>query len=473
MAAEVEFCENYLLIKPEEASWFDLLRILCSETLENRDFYRTPVEAEVVRFRRRWIVFISVLLQKLLLLLKKPLAAVGAAVELLLNYPASNGGFLGLLWNLLTGRLVRPDKSAAYFTSVIGSSDKRLYLDTSIRNHEKYKAALAMMAAKSSYENEAFVRNIVTNHWHMEFVGFYDFWNDFQDLKTTNAMMFQDKNVDPNLIVVAFRGTAPFEADAWRTDMDISWYEFPGVGKIHSGFMKALGLQKSTGWPKEISRPGKSFAYYAIRDKLKTLIHENGDAKFIVTGHSLGGALAILFASVLTIHEEELLLQRLDGVYTFGQPRVGDAQFGEYMKGKMTRYDVEYFRFVYSNDVVPRLPYDDKTFLFKHFGPCLYFNSCYKGQVLEEEPNKNYFSVLYVVPKILNAVYELIRGFILPWIKGPDYREAWVMKLFRVIALLLPGLVNHFPVDYVNLTRLGKLPSFIHLQGPNLNLKHD
>ncbi|KAL2242086.1 UNVERIFIED_CONTAM: putative feruloyl esterase A [Sesamum indicum] len=427
MADEVQFCQNYLLIKPEQASCFDLLRLLCSKTLENRDFFRTPVEAEAVRFRRRWIVFISLLVQKVLLWLKRPLAAVGDAVELLLNYPAANGGYLRLLFNLLTGRLVRPDKSSAGFISVVGYTDKRWNLDRSIRNHEKYNASLAIMASKLSYENESFVRNIVTHHWQMEFVEFYDFWNDFQELNTTYAMMFRDKNVNPNLIVVAFRGTEPFDADAWRTDVDISWYEFPGVGKIHGGFMKALGLQKSTGWPKEIppGPAGKSFAYYTIRERLKTLIHENGDAKFILTGHSLGGALAILCASVLAIHQEELLLQRLEGVYTFGQPRVGNEQFGEYMKGKMTSYDVKYFRFVYSNDVVPRLPYDDKTFMFKHFGPCLYFNSCYKGQVLEEEPNKNYFSVLYVVPKILNAVYELIRSFILPWRKGEEYKEGW------------------------------------------------
>ncbi|KAL8487487.1 hypothetical protein ACS0TY_023970 [Phlomoides rotata] len=278
-----------------------------------------------------------------------------------------------------------------------------------------------------------------------------------------------------NKIVVAFRGTEPFDVDAWQIDIDISWYEFPGVGKIHAGFMKALGLQKSTGWPKRIS-PGptrKSFAYYTLREKLKTLIHENGDTKFILTGHSLGGALAILFAAVLAMHEEGMLLKRLEGVYTFGQPRVGNEQFGEYMKEKMKLYDVKYFRCVYSNDLVPRLPYDDTTFMYKHFGPCIYFNSCYKGQILEEEPNKNYFSMFHVVPKILNAIYELVRSFMMPWTKGKEYGEGLFMKVFRITALIIPGLTEHYPVDYVNLTRLGNLPSSVYPLESNENSKHD
>jgi len=92
-----------------------------------------------------------------------------------------------------------------------------------------------------------------------------------------------------DLTVVAFCGTKPFNADDWCTDFDISWLGLSGVGRVHAGFMKALGLQKMghrAGWPKEVDmRPGKPlFAYYKVRQVLRQICQENKNAKFIVTG---------------------------------------------------------------------------------------------------------------------------------------------------------------------------------------------
>lgn len=199
--------------------------------------------------------------------------------------------------------------------------------------------------------------------------------------------MLRNMSKDNDLTVVAFRGTKPFDADDWCVDLDISWYKLPQVGRVHRGFIKALGLHRTNknviGLPKEIEMGHKSpnFAYYKIRQALKNIIVENKDAKFILAGHSLGGALAILFASLLILHEERELLHRLEGVYTFGQPRVGDEEFGVFMKHNLEAYNIKYLRFVYCNDIVPRLPYDDNTLLFKHFGPCLYYDTFYNGKV--------------------------------------------------------------------------------------------
>jgi Lipase (class 3) len=225
--------------------------------------------------------------------------------------------------------------------------------------------------------------------------------------------MFCDKPVDANLVVVSFCGTKPFNALMWSTDIDFSWYEISGKGKIHGGFMKALGLQKKNGWPKELENDIKHlFAYYAIREKLREVLKQNANAKFLVTGHSLGGALAILFPSILALHGEEALLKRLEGVYTFGQPRVGDAEFGKFVRGFLDEPKKRYIRFVYGNDMVPRIPFDDKILLFKHIHDCLYYNSLYRGKVSISLSPILCFSLLHTeeIQTIINNEFFNITG---------------------------------------------------------------
>ncbi|CAN8287600.1 unnamed protein product [Cochlearia groenlandica] len=460
--------ENYFLLDPREATISDLICLLFSSNLANKKFIDSSedkLKEDPCRFRRRWIIFVSIVLQKLMILLRKPLSSFGFYLGFWLNLLSSNGGFFMIVPNLFKGKnkILWPEKTSATFASINGNLDRRVELDKRIeRGSKRYKAMLSIMASKLSYENINFVKSVLLNHWKMELLGFYSCWNGYQKQRSTEVIVIKDTSTDPNLIVVSFRGTDPFDSDDWCTDLDLSWYEVNNVGKIHGGFMKALGLQKE-GWPKEINfdqtqEDTTPFAYYTIRRHLKEILDQNPTSKFILTGHSLGGALAILFTSVLVMHDEEQMLDRLEGVYTFGQPRVGDDEFGKFMKGSLKKYDVKYERYVYGNDMVPRLPFDDKTLMFKHFGPCLYCDSFYRGKVEEEEPNKNYFSVVWAIPKIMNAVWELIRSFIIPYWKGKEYREGWLLRCFRIVALLIPGLTSHFPNEYVNVTLLGDLP---------------
>lgn len=302
-----------------------------------------------------------------------------------------------------------------------------------------------------------------------------------------------DKPKDASLVLISFRGTEPFDADDWITDCDYSWYEIPKLGKVHMGFLEALGLgnrANTSSFRKHLQSEnaksdefmpvmGEMTAYHAVRSKLKKLLKEHENAKFVITGHSLGGALAILFPTVLVLHEEEEVMERLLGVYTYGQPRVGNRELGRYMESHLEHPKSKYFRVVYCNDLVPRLPYDNKTFLYKHFGICLYYDSLYIEQVstlslssiysfifgtnivdlvqkVDEEPNRNYFGLWYVIPEYANAVWELVRSLMMGCAYGPDYKESWESFVLRMVGLAIPGLSAHSPVDYVNSIRLGR-----------------
>ncbi|MBV6699937.1 lipase family protein [Kitasatospora aureofaciens] len=134
------------------------------------------------------------------------------------------------------------------------------------------------------------------------------------------------------MIVTAFRGTEPAQIRDWLTDATTPPWPGPArTGYVHHGFAEALdsvfpGVQKTIA-------------------ELRT----NGQTLWF-TGHSLGGALAMLAAARLYLEEPRLLA---DGVVTFGQPRTCDRALATaYNKGFSNRT----YRFVNNNDIVPQLP---------------------------------------------------------------------------------------------------------------------
>ncbi|KMT04710.1 hypothetical protein BVRB_7g168920 [Beta vulgaris subsp. vulgaris] len=486
---------KYMIIRPEKAGVGDLWRFWRKGDIESgskfiksnyeEDYYGIlDIQKWSLMFEgkdNRWVIVVSVIARKLIKGVAKPMEFIGYFVDFLLNLLALNGNLFGLFINFLRGKVVIPQRDTITFISSIGHLDGRIDLsktdnlgvgssDSGIEiENNRSLMDLCIMASKLAYENARVVEEIVVNHWKMHFVGFYNGWNDYQQEMSTQVFILCDKPVNADCILISFRGTEPYDADDWSTDFDYSWYEIPELGKLHMGFLEALGLGNRADTQtfrhnllhkniRVASAPemAELTAYIAVKTKLKDLLEEHKNAKFVVTGHSLGGALAILFPTVLILHEESEMIKRLLGVYTFGQPRIGDAKLGSFIEEQLNKPELRYFRVVYCNDVVPRLPYDDKTFLYKHFGICLYYNSFYTQQKVEEEPNKNFYGIRYLIPAHVNAAWELIRGLLMGYLYGVDYQEDWYSIFVRVVGLVLPGISAHSPRDYVNSVRLGR-----------------
>ncbi|XP_062087976.1 triacylglycerol lipase OBL1 [Humulus lupulus] len=497
---------RYLIVRPEKGGLADLFRYAVMGNVVSGLMFLESSDDDVLGDKAmdyRWVIVVSIIARKIIAFFGKPLEWTGYLVDFILNLLSQNGNLVGLFYNLVRGRVVVPRRGTETFISTIGQLDGRIDLykgeslareiDGEVEIGTRALMDLCIMASKLAYENAQVVNNVVVHHWKMHFVDFYNGWNYFQKERSTQVFILCDKPKDANLILISFRGTEPFDADDWITDFDYSWYEIPNLGKVHMGFIEALGLgnrsdvttlqsnlltnhresndsdvSKRT-QPSDIGQGGSSTsegqlqpemmemtAYYAVRKKLKSLLDEHKNAKFVVTGHSLGGALAILFPTVLVLHKEMELMQKLLGVYTFGQPRIGNRELGKFMESHLNSPVPRYIRVVYCNDLVPRLPYDDRTFLYHHFGVCLYYDSFYIEQKVKEEPNKNFFRLRNAFVVYVNAIWELIRSFIMKYVYGKEYEEGWFGMVARLIGLALPGISAHGPTDYVNSVRLGR-----------------
>jgi triacylglycerol lipase len=137
-------------------------------------------------------------------------------------------------------------------------------------------------------------------------------------------------------MVFAFRGTrlqthklldaaeiVVLNQDDFWTDSQLLPAVYRAGGKVHSGFLKA----------------------FSETSPLITELVANRLAgqRIWLTGHSLGGALATLAAAYLGA-------EAIQGLYTYGCPRVGDAAFASILPAQ------SYIRFVHRDDWVPTVP---------------------------------------------------------------------------------------------------------------------
>jgi len=118
--------------------------------------------------------------------------------------------------------------------------------------------------------------------------------------------------------VLVFRGTQRGISN-WLLNLSGVLSPWPGGGRVHRGFKKIF-LES---WP----------LIQAGLDQLQR--------PFFYTGHSLGGSLAVLAAS----------LQKPEAVYTFGSPRIGDGAFCTAVR------NLDIYRVVNPRDIVATMPF--------------------------------------------------------------------------------------------------------------------
>jgi triacylglycerol lipase len=167
---------------------------------------------------------------------------------------------------------------------------------------------------------------------------------------------------DAKKVIVAFRGTK--DVLDFLTDARFAFSEYAPAGtvrgRVHTGFLLALDVV----WAR------LDAAIRAARDRNQSIW---------VTGHSLGAALATLAVARLRNAGVDV-----HGLYTFGSPAVGDAEFARTFD-TATRGRV--FRYVNDLDIVTHCPPEGVPRLppYQHVGADKYFDACGK---LSDAPDR-------------------------------------------------------------------------------------
>lgn len=161
--------------------------------------------------------------------------------------------------------------------------------------------------------------------------------------KNHNSFLVKEKG---DFLFFAFTGSS--EVADWLSNFKFLKVSRDGMGRIHDGFADS--------W-----------------DELRPMVYSHlaGDKKrkIVLTGHSLGGALATLAAMWL----------KRDGYnvvecVTFGAPRIGNYTFREVYKSLR----IPTFRFVHGYDIVPTIP----RLLYFHVGELV---PIFEGRILDEQ----------------------------------------------------------------------------------------
>ncbi|KAJ5247757.1 extracellular lipase [Penicillium chermesinum] len=162
----------------------------------------------------------------------------------------------------------------------------------------------------------------------------FDQANDYGD-----ATGFIATDATNKLVVLSFRGSSDIQN--WEANLNFALTDVDLCDgcQAHTGFWASWGTVSDE-----------------ITSQIDAAMSANSGYGLVVTGHSLGGALAALAGTALRNSGHTLDL------YTYGQPRVGNEALAQYMTNQGSLY-----RVTHTNDIVPSVP--PESFGFSHASP--------------------------------------------------------------------------------------------------------
>lgn len=160
----------------------------------------------------------------------------------------------------------------------------------------------------------------------------------------TQVALLEDPDTQRGYII--FRGS---DADRdWQTNLDFSrWSAVTGAVLDDQEFDYPEMYDASSSGVKMHS--GFTKAYLAARSEIQAVVRQSSLTNWVVTGHSLGGALAKICAVDLQYNfSPDITVE----TYLFGAPRAGNAAFTESYNRRVPNS----WRFVNGNDIVSGFP---------------------------------------------------------------------------------------------------------------------
>jgi hypothetical protein len=269
---------------------------------------------------------------------------------------------------------------------------------------------------------------------------------------TSTAYLIQSG--DGRVAILCYRGTPPTSLITWVTDFQVEPVKVQvpapagaGSGEVHGGFYRNV---RSTRF-KIVELLEHAIAGRSILDPAENPGDKpptQGLEALYVTGHSLGGASAALFAALLVTEPGSYggiepgtyaaIRDRLRAVYTYGSPMIGDPHFAKACdRDRLLGERV--IRYVYANDVVPQVP-PRASGRFEHFGrEWRYTPAGPGGQWRPSQPRKQIRSIFQVATAPLAVVAKSLT----------------VTRRIRFRA----SLADHFPQYYIDALTPGPLRS--------------